>query len=300
LRRHDDVASNVRLHYGGEGYRDSIDSTNLGSHVRNRGAGYLALDVRAVRRYSLTAGAREEFYGSGERQFSPSLSFGAWLSPRLKLRASASRAFRLPSFTDLYYHDPANLGSPDLRPESAWSYEAGVVWNAGRQLSGEATVFHRRETDGIDYVRRSSDDIWRAANIQQLRFTGVEASAGALLGGSHRIELRYTGLRGAQAGLGGVFSRYVFNYPSHAGVASWQASVRGEVVARARLGVVQRRAREPYALIDLYAARGRGRLRPFFQLTNLSGTRYEEIFGVPMPGRAVFGGLEVAVFGPSP
>ena len=53
------------------------------------------------------------------------IAAGAWLTSGIKIRASVSRAFRLPTFTDLYYHDPANRGSPDLRPESAWSYEAG-------------------------------------------------------------------------------------------------------------------------------------------------------------------------------
>jgi iron complex outermembrane receptor protein len=297
VRRRDELTPNGRVHYGAEGHRDSIESTNLGTHARGRGAGYAAIDFRALRRYSLTAGAREELYGSGNSQFSPSASLGAWLSDRLKLRASVSRAFRLPTFTDLYYHDPANRGSPDLRPERAWSYEAGAGWRAGRRLSADVSIFHRRETDGLDYVRRAPGDIWRAANIQRLRFTGVEASAGIEAGGSQRIDVRYTGLRGARAALEGLASRYVFNYPSHAAVAAWQGRLGREVVGRARLGVTQRRARAPYAVLDVFAARGRGRLRPFLQFTNLSGTSYEEILGVRMPGRAIVGGLELTVVG---
>ena len=42
VRRTDSLARNVRLHYGLEGYRDAIDSNNLGHHDRGRGAGYAA------------------------------------------------------------------------------------------------------------------------------------------------------------------------------------------------------------------------------------------------------------------
>jgi iron complex outermembrane receptor protein len=209
-----------------------------------------------------------------------------------------SRAFRLPSYTDLYYHDPANQGSPNLRPEKAWSYEGGIDWNAGSRLRGDVTVFHRRDTDVIDYVRSSPSDIWRAMNIQRLRFTGVEASLSEAITRSQSIELRYTALHGAGDALAGLASRYVFNYPTHSAVASWQARFPENVVARVRFGAVQRLGRDAYPLLDAYLARGSGRLRPFLQLTNLTGSVYEEILGVPMPGRGIVGGVEVVVFGP--
>jgi iron complex outermembrane receptor protein len=199
-----------------------------------------------------------------------------------------SRAFRLPTYTDLYYHDPANVGSPDLQPERAWSYEAGADWNPGGNVRAAVTVFHRREENGIDYVRRSPADIWRATNIHRLRFTGVEAAVRTRWG----VDVSYTRLHGAQRALAGLQSRYVFNYPSHAAVAGWYGSLRGWS-ARTRVGVTQRRARDAYAVWDLYGARAMGRIRPFIQFTNLADVRYEEILGVAMPGRAVLGGLEL-------
>jgi hypothetical protein len=201
-------------------------------------------------------------------------------------------AFRVPTYTDLYYHDPANLGNPDLLPERAWSYEGGLDLFPSPDIRAEITVFHRREENGIDYVRRSPTDVWRATNIHRLRFTGVEAALATRWG----LRLSYTGLHGAQRALESVESRYVFNYPSHSAVAGWLKSARGWV-ARARIGALVRRGRSPYAVVDLYGARAAGRLRPFLQLTNLAGTRYEEIPGVAMPGRAVVGGVEISIFG---
>ena len=176
FRRWDRLQTNTRLYYGVEGYHDTIASTNLGDHSRSRGAVYAAVDARALRRFSFTAGVREEVYGSGQTQFSPTVAAGVWLTPSLKLRGSVSHAFRLPTFTDLYYHDPANLGSPDLRPEKAWSAEGGLDWSPSRRVRAEGTFFQRRERDGIDYVRGSPADIWRATNFERLRFDGVESS----------------------------------------------------------------------------------------------------------------------------
>lgn len=292
LRRREDLGPNARLHYGAEGLRDSIVSTNLGTHHRNSGAAYAALDLRALGRFSFSAGAREQIYGRGHSTLSPTLAAGVWLNQRVKLKASASHAFRLPSYTDLYYQDPANRGSPDLRPEKAWSYEGGADWHWSSRLRGELTLFHRRETDGIDYVRATPADIWRATNIHRLRFTGVEASLSARLGRTQQLDFRYTVLHGAKEALGTVQSRYVFNYPEHAGVAAWTGAMPGGLMARVRLGAIRRLGRDPYALADLYLSRGGRRLRPFLQLTNLGNTYYEEIPNVPMPGRGILGGLE--------
>ena len=56
----------------------------------------------------------------------PSVSGGFWLASKAKLRGTVNRAFRLPNYTDLYYHDPANIGNPNLRPEHAMNYEGGL------------------------------------------------------------------------------------------------------------------------------------------------------------------------------
>jgi len=296
LRRWEPLGRNVKLHYGVEGFREEIDSNNLGSHDRARGAGYFALDVRALGRFSFTIGGRQEVYGSVNGQFSPTAAAGVWLSPHLKLRGSLSRAFRLPAFTDLYYHDPANRGSPNLRPESAWSYEAGLDWNTGGRFRGQVTVFQRKERDGIDYVRFSPDGVWRATNFQRLSFTGIEASLTVVPARKHRVQIGYTGLHGGQQMVAGVVSRYVFNYPRHTGLLTWEAALPAGMLARSRLGVVQRYGRDAYAVWDVYLAYNRGRIHPFLQLTNLTGASYEEIPGVVMPGRGILGGIEFVAY----
>jgi iron complex outermembrane receptor protein len=296
IRRTEELGQNVKLFYGAEVYRDAIASNNLGAHDRARSAPYVALDIRALRRFSLSLGVRDEIYGSLNHQVSPTIAAGYWLSAGWKLRGSVSRAFRLPTYTDLYYHDPANMGSPDLRPERAWSYEGGVDWNAGGRVRSGLTVFQRRERDGIDYVRANVNEIWRATNFQRLRFTGVEANVAIRPAAGHELEWQYTGLRGAQTALGGLLSKYAFNYPVHSGVMTWQAMLPYGIAARTRVGALKRLGRDPYGIWDVSAAATQHRVRPFVQLSNLTNTSYEEISRVAMPGRSILGGLEVLVF----
>jgi iron complex outermembrane recepter protein len=292
LRRHQQVSKTSTLFYGGEGIHESITSNNLGNRDRSRGAVYLDYDVRALKRFSFSAGAREEIFSSTHGEFSPTAAGGVWLKPGLKLKGSASRAFRLPSYTDLYYHDPANFGNPSLRPERAWNYEGGLLWNPGGRFKSELTIFERRDRDVIDYVRASSSSPYVAQNIQKLNFTGVEASVEVRLRNDERLQLSYTGIHGVQEALNGVQTKYAFNYPKQDAVIAWNGVLPGKFIARTRIGVIDRYASDPYGLWDAAVAREFGHVAAHLALSNITDTQYEEIPGVIMPGRSVVVGLD--------
>jgi len=292
LRRREPLGGSATLFYGTEGYGDTIDSSNLGYHDRARGAAYVSLDVRVLKRFSFSAGVRDEVYHGVPGEVSPSVAIGYWASSKLKFRGGVSRAFRLPSYTDLYYHDPGNLGNPNLRPESAWSYEGGADYRLTDRIKLQATVFNRRDRDVIDYARSSPASPWQALNVDRLNFTGVEASAGYRLHGSV-LDLSYSALRGSAQPANDLQSRYAFNYPVHNATAGWTGMLPGRISARTRIGVMQRLGQTQYAVWDVYAARSAGHLRPFLQLTNLTNADYQEVAGVVMPGRTAIGGVEI-------
>jgi iron complex outermembrane recepter protein len=295
LRRQDSLHQGVRLYYGAEGLADHVNSNNLGIHSRKQGAVYANLDVRSWHRFSFSAGERQQFYGSAQTIAIPAFSAGYWLSSKAKLRGSVTRAFRLPNYTELYYHDPATIGNPNLKPERAMNYEAGIDWHPAEHWRGAFTVFSRHEKDDIDYIRANSSDIWQATNFNRLTFTGWEASLTWSLAHSQSLEIEYTGLHGAQAALNGYQSEYVFNYPTEQAVIGWQLlSARG-LIARLRLGATNQYQRNAYAVLDAYAAWTRSPLHPYLRLTNLTNTDYQPVYGVVMPGRAALVGVEWCV-----
>ena len=294
LRRSDHVGGRSSLFYGLEGDGDSIHSNNLGNHARNWGAGYLDADLQ-WKRASITAGLRQEIISGGHYVTSPTLAGSYWLNESLKLRSAFGYGFRLPSYTDLYYSDPATVGNPGLKPESAWNYEAGLDWFAGAQSYLSITGFYSRQHDAIDYVRANASDKWHASNLTGLRFAGVESAWTWQAAHNQRVRLAWTLLSGAQQALHGLESEYVFNYPVNNAFAEWTIAPLHGYMLHNRVGITQRYQKDPYPVWDAAIAREKGHIHPYLQMSNLSNTGYEEIEDVRMPGRSFTGGIDVVI-----
>ena len=198
LRRHQMLRENTTLSYGAEAQGDSIQSNNLGDHARNREAVYGNVDFRdlslfGLRHFSFSAGAlAKNSLAAAPTSSRPTVAGGVWLKTTLKLHASVSRGFRIPTYTDLYYSDPTTIGNPLLKPESAWSLESGAEWNPSSRISAAITFFQRWDHNLIDYVQYAPGEVFQATNIDNLHFTGVEANATFHLAHNQQIELAYT------------------------------------------------------------------------------------------------------------
>jgi outer membrane cobalamin receptor len=296
VRRREDLGCGVGLYYGLEADGDGIDSNNLGQHARNRGAGYVDLDIHSAQRWGLSAGLREEIFSGGARSVtSPDLAGSLWITHTVKLRASVGYGFRLPTYTDLYYSDPTTIGNPNLKPESAWTGDGGVDWYANSKMSLSATVFYSRQHDAIDYVRANESQPWQASNLVGLRFTGVEGFLNWQPVRGQTIKLGWTAISGAQAALHGLQSEYVFNYPVNNASFEWLSEVHRAYLVRTRVQVAQRYQQEAYPVWDTELVREKGWIHPYLRMANLSNTGYQEIVGVPMPGRSFTGGVELVL-----
>jgi iron complex outermembrane receptor protein len=301
LRRTVPVAGPSVVLMGLELDGDSIRSSNLGLHARNRGAGYLDLDLKpAKRRWNLSAGLREELFSSGLRsELAPHLAGSFRLSDRLKLRGSGGYGFRLPTYTDLYYSDPTTVGNPNLKPESAWSGEAGADWAASSRLSVTVTGFHSRQHDEIDYVRASATLPWQAANLSGLHFTGVESAATWMVAKGAKVQIAWTGLISGQGSLRGLQSEYALNYPVENLHGAWTATLKHSVVVTNSVAVTKPHQqagvapwnRTAYPVWSAALTQDSWKASPYLRLGNLSNTGYQEISGVNMPGRSISGGI---------
>lgn len=94
----------------------------------------------------------------------------------LKFYASFNKSLRIPTFTDLFYKSATNIGNPDLHPEEAISYEAGIKYSNG-WMTSHLSLFTRLGHNMIDWVRQPGETIWFAKNITTLNTSGVEVSA---------------------------------------------------------------------------------------------------------------------------
>ncbi len=307
LRRADELGKNSTLAYGLEESGDSIQSYNfsqgssgevrsnaLGVHARNQGAGYANLSMSALKRFSLSIGAREEVLSGGTSVFSPSAAAAYTLSKTVRLRGSAGHGFRLPTYTDLYYSDPATVGNPTLKPESSWSYEGGLDWKpAGGRVTLTAVGFRLNETNAIDYTKTlplTASEKWQAVNVPTLDISGAEASARVRISATEWIDLSYTAAHSGNLPPN-YLSKYAFNYAAQNAVFGWSGQFK-QLSAHTQVNVVQKTTQTAYPLWDPSLARNTGSIRPYLRLLNLSNTGYTEIVGVPMQGRTIMGGME--------
>lgn len=297
LRRTQQVRQGSMLLLGLEADGDSIHSNNLGTHARNRGAGYADWDLHpAARRWTVSAGLREEILSGGPQAvLSPHLAGSLRVAGKLKLRAAGGYGFRIPTYTDLYYSDPTTIGNSHLKPESAWSGEAGMDWAPSTRILISATGFYSRQHNAIDYLRSGTTAPWHATNLSGLRFSGAETSFAWNAGHGQSVRLAWTGLFGAQDALRGMQSEYVFNYPVNNVHADWTCALGRVATLSNGIQIAQRYQQTPYPLWNAAIAGHLRAWRPYARLSNASNTGYQEISGVQMPGRSVVAGLALSL-----
>lgn len=298
------------LAVGGEAGRDTIDSTNLGDHARSRGAVFAELgrpfSAASPSAGGFRAGLRADRYDGFGTRLSPQLAAWASLGGGARARASVGTAFRVPTFTELYYVDPQTVGNPDLDPETATNMEAGLSWGVG-PVSLDAAVFYRHGTDLIDFVRSSPSEPWRATNLRTVDTRGLEATVAldpARLGRSPLTRLSLhaafysADLAALRAEAGAAEGRYVLDPLRTRWDLVAEARLPFRLDALARLSYFDRPSFEDAVLL-LDARLGYGLLEGnLLELTlegeNLGDVSYEEIPGVPLPGRTIVLGLRLA------
>ena len=275
---------------GAETGMDWIQSNNLGDRRYGR-AGVLVEMQRGVGdRTTIYPGLRYDRYSEFGGSWSPSLAGVFAISRHVRARGSAGRAFRIPTFTERYYRDPAHLAHAELAPERAWGFEGGLDWTRLAWTAG-LTTFLRRETDVIDWVRASAAEQWRTSNIRDVRTHGIEA---ALAQASPRgtVRLEYTWLRSDAPRLT-LLSKYVAEYAPHAVAASGTASVARDTWIGGRADCKRTLDRGGRCGVDVRVSRALGRAELFVEATNLFNVRYQEIPGVDMPPRWFAAGVRI-------
>ncbi|HEX7585026.1 MAG TPA: TonB-dependent receptor [Prolixibacteraceae bacterium] len=105
----------------------------------------------------------------------PGLDASYALTDHLKFYGSANSSMRMPTFTDLFYSGPTNIGNPDLKPEKSVTYEGGLklIYTG---FSGRADAYYRQGKNLIDWVREKETDKWQAQNLTKINSSGIELS----------------------------------------------------------------------------------------------------------------------------
>ena len=115
-------------------YRGSDYKNDYGKHHRNDYAPFFLIKKEFFERLAINVGVREQFIeGDSDSkdydQFLPSLGLNFKATDTLNFFANTGKAFRAPSFIDLYYTSSYFVGNPYLDPEEGWTYEGGIKYD---------------------------------------------------------------------------------------------------------------------------------------------------------------------------
>ena len=126
--------------------------------------------------WELTAGVRYDEYSDVGSTVNPRLALVWAAEYNLTAKFLYGRAFRAPSFTELYsQNNPALLGNPNLEPETIDTYEAALDYQINRDMNLLVNVFYYEIKDLIDLVFDPTAGL-RAQNAIDQKGQGVELS----------------------------------------------------------------------------------------------------------------------------
>lgn len=287
--------------FGLEQRLEQLNSSNLGLRVRQYQSAFVQAQG-SINSINYAAGVLVFAYNLENPQLMPSLQLGRALSHQHYVFTNYSRGNRVPSWTEMYYSDPSNVGNPNLLPE--YSHAAELGWRSTQDtyrskwyyFQANAALFYRQHTNMIDWVRDATvilpnPNPWMPVNIANVAFTGLETSLQFNLKksgtwGPNKLNLNYTYITAKHNFTSEQESRYAITSMRHQlnGQALFDLSEKVQLNLTYRL--VQRIEQELYQVIDakiLFPINAHWTV--FAEGNNLTNTQYVEAGFVQMPGR---------------
>jgi vitamin B12 transporter len=161
---------------GLEGRKEKINSTNLGKRDRDNAGFYGEYKFDLVRNLLINAGTYVNYNSDYGWQAFPGIDAGYTFYGNWKVFANVGTGQRLPTYTDLYYKGPTNIGNDQLQPEKSRYAEGGIKYNSTHFVLN-ASVFKRRVSNFIDWVKTTVTDPWQPENFSQINTLGYTLSA---------------------------------------------------------------------------------------------------------------------------
>ncbi len=233
--------------------------------------------------------------------YSVSLSSYYDLFKPTRLKAAFQRNIRFPSLSQLYLQDTEN---PDLKPEKVYHYQLGMEqklpWNSQFKLEG----FRSDLYDVI--VLNQNVTPAKNTNFSLYRFYGFETDLDTNPFPRLAVKASYTYLRSQDlSGVGRDEVQYVprdkmtvsGKYDFDWGMTPFVSVIyvaNSFVYSKQQIATVEKLKLADYLLVNLKLSQKLfgSKLTLYAGVDNLLNREYEQSYGIPRPGRLVYGGAE--------
>jgi len=278
---------------------------------------YFVEHSNVIGNFAFSAGALFSWVSENDFDFNiyPGFDVSYKFLNNYKIYATINKSLRLPTFTDLFYSGPSNIGNPDLKPEQAWSYELGVKYN-GRILKTDISFFIRDSKNIIEWVKSDSANAsskWETQNLTQVKTIGFETSNRITINRYtiNNISINYTYIN-QDASADGYQTKYSLNYLKYNVIIGLNQKIREDLSLNWSARYQDRAGNYLKYNYDLNTYDGEKEFAPFWLLdikvsyqlkaitfyaeaTNVFNKEYIDIANIEMPGRWFKAGLHVLI-----
>ncbi|GAE66750.1 iron complex outermembrane recepter protein [Chryseobacterium indologenes] len=217
--------------------------------------------------------------------FYPGLDVGYNFTVNSKVYGNIAKVHRIPTFTELYYVSPTEVGNPDLIPENAISSEVGYQYQNNKILA-KVSGFLRNSDNSIDWVKNDpSGTVWYARNVGAIKTKGIEAELNYTITNALRYTIGYTYLDSKYQKSDEFVSRYILDNLRHQLISKLETKFLNGFTNELVYRYNERVSQGSYHLLDEKLSYGKKDYSVYVLVNNLTNTKYTEAFGVKMPQR---------------
>jgi iron complex outermembrane receptor protein len=279
--------------FGLETRKESIESSNLGSRERMLSGIFLEQMISIAKKVDLRAGIYSNYYSEYGWKHFPGAEVGFQASEAIRLYSGYGISYRIPTYTDLYYKGPTNIGNAQLTPEQAQNFEIGAKLNKS-SIQAELVYFLRNTDNLIEWARTDASQPWQPQNFNEVRFSGIEASFNYRVNPSSNfiqvkefmISYNYINADLKQGAEPVQETRYALTALKNQLIAGVLVGIGSKFEWNTKMRNVERMNQDPYFLLDMRVDYNRiGKVGFFAEASNITNTDYIEAGTVQMPGR---------------
>ncbi|MBK7104510.1 MAG: TonB-dependent receptor [Ignavibacteriae bacterium] len=280
--------------FGIEFSKDKIESNNLGNHEREKKGIFIEQIFKPIDKIHISIAGYAYKYSSLNFKFWPGIDLSFSPNNNFKIFANFGKAFRIPTYTELFYKDPVTIGNINLNPEESINYEIGLNYLSNFWESN-FSVFRKEGKNLIDYILNEEINIWEAENLTEIKTSGFEIGFSINLRNStnnilEKIKIDYTFLNSDKIDLGNQ-SRYNLEHLRNDLTVQIFNNLPMDIKQSWSLTYEDRINFADHFTIDTKLIKKFSSVEVFIKASNLLNKTFEEIPGVVLPGRWIIGGV---------
>ncbi len=249
--------------------------------------------TKSYDKISLMVNLRNDFYTRFGQQFSFGIDFEHKMFDNFKHIFMVKKVHRIPSYTELYYWDPQNTASLELKTEHTdiYSYELKYLY---KFLLFSAKGFKYENSNLIDWTKNINSTVWKVDNISKSNTEGLETSM-VFIGEAKPIVRIYTNLLNKKISIpDGKELKYAANWPNkNFGIIYYLPRLYGiETNISCVYKEMTKTNPKEFFLTDIFISKKISNLTVFSSLKNIFDIEYEELQNIKQPGREIIFGIE--------